>query len=87
MDAKTTLEKLQVLLPHWIEHNQNHEIEFRKWAELARAEGLKSLAGLLDKATTSMAVTDEILKTSLSEAGGASPGSHPHPHSHSHHHH
>ena len=39
MDQKTTMEKLQILLPHWIEHNHNHEAEFKKWADLARAEG------------------------------------------------
>jgi len=84
MDAKTTLEKLQILLPHWIEHNQNHEAEFRKWAELARTEGSKTLAGLLDQAATSMATTDEILKTTLREAGGSLNDSHPHPHAHHH---
>ena len=29
------LEKLQVLLPHWIEHNQGHAEECRKWAATA----------------------------------------------------
>jgi len=85
MNEKTIREKLQILLPHWIEHNKNHEAEFRKWAELARTEGSESLAALLDKATTSMAVTDELLKTTLCEAGGPSIDSHPHPHSHNHH--
>ena len=27
------IEKLRVLLPHWIEHNGEHAGEFRKWAE------------------------------------------------------
>ena len=89
MNEKTILEKLQVLLPHWIEHNKNHEAEFKKWADLARAEGSEHLAALLDKATTSMSVTDELLKTTLREAGGPSIDAHPHPHHHphSHHHH
>ena len=25
------LEKLGVLIPHWIEHTQNHAAEFEKW--------------------------------------------------------
>ena len=90
MDAKTTIEKLQILLPHWIEHNKNHESEFRKWADAARAEGLESLAVKLDKAVSSMAVTDEILKKTLTEAGGSDSHTHDehhHHHGHGHHHH
>ena len=82
MDAKTTMEKLQILLPHWIEHNNNHEAEFRKWAASARAEGAERLAGLLEQATASMATTDEILKKTLLEAGGAATAPH---HHHPHH--
>jgi len=82
MDTKTTIEKLRILLPHWIEHNNNHEAEFRKWADLARNEGAESLAGLLDKAADSMSTTDEILKKALADAGGPA-----HNHSHHHHHH
>ena len=29
------LEKLQVLLPHWIQHNEEHAEESRKWAKRA----------------------------------------------------
>jgi hypothetical protein len=28
-------EKLRVLIPHWIEHNEEHADEFRRWAEQA----------------------------------------------------
>ncbi|MEI7899214.1 MAG: hypothetical protein WCK89_03110 [bacterium] len=80
MDPKTTIEKLQILLPHWIEHNNNHEAEFRKWAAAARTEGAESLAGLLDKAAASMAATDELLKKTLAEAGGPANDHHPHHH-------
>ena len=27
------LEKLRVLIPHWIEHNEEHAGEYRRWAE------------------------------------------------------
>ncbi|HCC54096.1 MAG TPA: hypothetical protein DEQ20_04100 [Desulfobulbaceae bacterium] len=70
MDQKTVIEKLQILLPHWIEHNDNHETEFKKWAALARSEGQGILAELLDKAVLSMSKTDEILKKTLAEIGG-----------------
>ena len=29
------LEKLRILLCHWIEHNEEHADEFRRWAEKA----------------------------------------------------
>ena len=37
--AKTDMEKLQVLLNHWIEHNEEHGEEFKKWAEKAKSSG------------------------------------------------
>jgi hypothetical protein len=85
MDAKTTVEKLQLLLPHWIEHNNHHEAEFRKWADLARAEQSGKLAEALDQAAASMVATDELLRKALSEAGGPAPDLHSHSHHHHHH--
>jgi hypothetical protein len=26
------LEKLRLLIPHWVEHNESHAAEFREWA-------------------------------------------------------
>lgn len=69
MDQKTTMEKLQILLPHWTEHNHNHEAEFKKWADLARTEGQGELADLMDKAVASMAATDDILKKAMAKIG------------------
>ena len=83
MNSKTTRQKLQILLPHWIEHNNNHEAEFRKWADAARTEHADRLTELLNQAAVSMATTDEILKKALAEAGGPDAGHHhPHPHHH-----
>ncbi|HIJ79023.1 MAG: hypothetical protein OEY01_08395 [Desulfobulbaceae bacterium] len=91
MSEKSTIEKLQILLPHWVEHNNNHEAEFSKWAEAAGQAGEKSLAELLNKAVASMAATDAILKEALKLVGG--PGKehhhhhhHGHDHDHDHHH-
>ncbi|MEI7435773.1 MAG: hypothetical protein WCL16_03075 [bacterium] len=83
MESKNLIEKLQVLLPHWIEHNQNHEAEFRKWAASARSEDSQHLASLLDQAAAHMTATDEILKQAKTEAGG---NAEIHPHSHHHDH-
>ncbi len=53
------LEKLRVLIPHWIEHNNEHVSELLDWAELAgkasheihtAAEGLLAANKALTKA-------------------------------------
>ena len=55
------VEKLRVLLPHWIEHNGEHAAEFRGWAGRAgRAhDALLDAAQLLEQANTRL---DEALK-------------------------
>jgi len=37
--AKTEMEKLEILLKHWVEHNEEHAEEFGEWAEKAKALG------------------------------------------------
>lgn len=34
------MERLKVLLAHWIEHNEEHAKEFMEWAERAKEEGI-----------------------------------------------
>jgi hypothetical protein len=48
----TEQKKLGVLLPHWIEHNEEHAAEFRDWAERAgpAQEGLLQAAAALEEA-------------------------------------
>ena len=36
------LEKVKVLLTHWIHHNAEHKTEFENWAEKIRNWGLKN---------------------------------------------
>jgi hypothetical protein len=50
------LEKLKILLPHWIEHNSEHAEEFRDWADGAGSAAgfLEQAAGLLDQANLSL---------------------------------
>jgi len=83
MDTKTTVEKLRILLPHWIEHNRNHEAEFRKWATLARADGAENLAKCLDQAADNMSATDALLR----KTGIAVPSGVDDQHFHGQHHH
>ncbi|MFQ6040878.1 MAG: hypothetical protein ACE5PV_08485 [Candidatus Poribacteria bacterium] len=37
--AKTDMKKLEILLKHWVEHNEEHAKEFEEWAEKAKALG------------------------------------------------
>jgi hypothetical protein len=59
------IDKLRVLLTHWIEHNGEHAKEFRDWAEragLAR-NALLDAARLLEEANSR-------LREGLEEVGG-----------------
>jgi hypothetical protein len=47
MDEK---EKLSVVIEHWIEHNESHLGEYRKWAQRAGEMGLGSVKSEIDEA-------------------------------------
>ena len=59
-------EKLVKLLDHWIDHNDHHAEDYRKWARDAREHGQTDVAGLLDEAAE---LTDTITAR-FREAGG-----------------
>lgn len=80
MSEMETVQKLRIMLPHWIEHNHNHESEFKKWSEEVRSHGLGEVADLIDKAIAGMAETDAILNKILDKVGGPSGASHHHHH-------
>jgi len=80
------LEKIRVLLPHWLEHNQGHKAEFLQWADNLAAES-PEIEKMLRAAAESLQNTEHILQHALKQAGGplAAPG---HSHGdHYHHHH
>ena len=62
------LEKLRVLLPHWIEHNDEHAAQFREWALRAgqAEEDILQAARLLGEATG-------LLQSAMHKLGGALP--------------
>ena len=62
------LEKLQVLLPHWIEHNRGHAEECRKWADEA---GDNEVQSNLKAALAAMEVVTKHLEKALDAAGGS----------------
>jgi hypothetical protein len=78
------LEKLRVLLPHWLEHNVSHGQEFAKWADLVEG-GNREIADLLRKAANALKDADTSLREALHRSGGEQPG--PASHHHHHHHH
>jgi len=60
------IEKLRVLIPHWIEHNDEHAEEFCRWAERAGDAGADLLAAArwLEKASESLRAALERLEAS-----------------------
>ena len=76
------LDKIRVLLPHWIEHNIGHGKEFASWADVLALRDRDDLASLLNKAEASIQEADSYLREALEKAGGALEG-----HGHHHHHH
>ena len=38
------VEKLQMLISHWLQHNESHGKEYAKWAEVAREAGYSETA-------------------------------------------
>jgi hypothetical protein len=82
MSEMKELDKLRVLLPHWIEHNRGHIAEFGKWRKIAANEGHRAADGLAE-AVAAMIRAGEALEQVLAGLGGslAPPG-----HAHHHHH-
>ncbi len=82
MSEQNTIKKLRVLLPHWIEHNNNHIAEFRKWENEARAESGKEVSLLLEKAISDMEKAGKSLSEALEKVGGPLEGGGGHHHHH-----
>jgi hypothetical protein len=61
----TDLEKLRVLLPHWIEHNAEHAGEFQTWAERGREAGEQ-----IPEAAQYLGLANQALKQALEKLGG-----------------
>jgi hypothetical protein len=59
-DEKT----LRVLLVHWVNHNQVHQEDFKKWAEKAREMGKEEVADYIYKAIKYMQKANEMLMES-----------------------
>ncbi len=66
---KAEIEKLKVLLEHWVEHNAEHSKSFRSWAE--KAEQFNEVARDISLAAEQMDKSSEYLKAALSKLRGA----------------
>jgi hypothetical protein len=82
------IEKLRVLLPHWLEHNASHADDYRLWIERARAAGADHVAERLAAAVERLEGISGDLQGALALLGGPSThADHQHPHEHAEHHH
>jgi len=59
------LTKLRILLPHWIEHNEEHAASFQRWVARARALGQEETARRIEKAVEQMAACNQALTAAL----------------------
>jgi hypothetical protein len=69
------VDKLRVLIPHWIEHNDEHAEEFRRWGEQAGEASLDILA-----AAEAMILVNNSLGSALEKLGGPLNADHYHHH-------
>jgi ERCC4-type nuclease len=80
------IEKLRVMLPHWIEHNRGHGEEFSRWAEEIAGTDAE-LAEQLRRAVHSLEHAQEALEQALRQVGGPAAEDAAGHHGHHHHHH
>jgi hypothetical protein len=62
MDQK---EKLSVVIEHWIEHNESHMNEYKKWAQMAGELGLDSVRAEIEEAMGKISQSNEHLEMAL----------------------
>jgi len=75
------MEKLRVLLPHWMEHNDEHAADFVGWADKATLAGRDDAAQMIGDAADAIRQANTGLQAALDKLGGLLPGE-PHTHTH-----
>lgn len=78
------VDKLRIMLQHWMEHNKGHMDEFEKWRGVMSHEGQQNIASRLERTVALMTEVNAQLHEALHELGGAD---HDHHHGSDHHHH
>jgi len=66
----TDVEKLRALLPHWMEHNDEHAAEYERWAQVAASAGKDKAAENIRSAAEQVAQAGLALQRALDELGG-----------------
>jgi hypothetical protein len=62
MDQK---KKLSVVIEHWIEHNESHMGEYKKWAQTAGELGLDPVKTEIEEAMEKISQSNQHLGTAL----------------------
>ena len=63
------LTRLRILLPHWVEHNEEHLRDLRTWAQTARGLGASQAGDLLERAVRQMEAANRELAAALEALG------------------
>jgi hypothetical protein len=64
------LDKLRALLPHWIEHNQEHAVDYVRWAEVAEDAGRDPATVHIRAAIELVTQANDALQEALDALGG-----------------
>ena len=62
MDQK---KKLSVVIEHWIEHNESHMGEYKKWAQTAGELGLDKVRAEIEEAMGKLSQSNKHLEKAL----------------------
>ena len=62
MDQK---KKLSVVIEHWVEHNESHMGEYKRWAQTAGELGLDSVKAEIEEAMKKISQSNEHLEKAL----------------------
>ena len=62
MDQK---KKLSVVMEHWIEHNESHMGEYKKWAQTAGELGLDKVKAEIEEAVGKLTQSNQHLEKAL----------------------
>jgi P2-related tail formation protein len=65
------VDKLRALLPHWLEHNEEHAVDFARWAATVEEAGQREAATQIRSAIERMEQANEALRAALEALGGA----------------
>jgi hypothetical protein len=57
--------KLSVVIEHWIEHNESHKGEYKKWAQTAGELGLDSVKAEIEEAMGNISQSNQHLMKAL----------------------